>query len=633
MKARLLFLVLMILCHLTNGAQDYATAEIKPSLLDHAVAVLRDYESTFTVYSEKHAVLQIRYAITVINSSGNNYAEFTEMYDNARIFLLLGGNIYNAGGKLLYKIKKSDFKDYSAVAGYELYSEARMLHYKPAVNTYPYTVEYFYEISYDGLMNYPVMMPQNRYYLSVEHALFRVIVPEDQPLRYKELNLDQPVTIIPGKTTNTYEWQINDLNAVEPEPYGPEVLEYLPMVLTAPGDFEYEGFKGNMSNWENLGLWTYNLLKGRDELLPVTIAKIRALVAECKNKTDSIIKVYKYVQSRTRYVSISLGIGGFQPMTAEKVDEVGYGDCKALTNYTRALLQAAGIESYFTVVRAGKNERDLVIDFPSQQFNHAMLCVPVKGDTIWLECTSQTDPPGYTGNFTDDRHVLLITDQGGRIVRTNTYKQSENKQVRKTEIFTGASGTAKTDIHTDYSGLQYDNISKVLTKSFDDQKKWYYDELPLTNYSITAIEHSVDKGLVPMAHEHLELTLNAYASASGKRMYVPLNLMNRMTSLPKPVRERKTDVVIKKPFFDTDTVIIHIPPSYDIEYLPGDVTYSSPFGEYAFQTRHQEEQITVVRTLKVNKISSPPSTYEELLKFLKNICDADKSKAVLIKTM
>jgi len=633
MKGRTLFFALMILCHLANGGQDYATAEIKSSLLNHAVAVLRNYELTFSVYSEKHAVLQIRYAITVINSSGNNYVEFAEMYDNARMFLLLGGNIYNADGKLLYKIKKSDFKDYSAVAGYELYSEARMLHYKPAVNTYPYTVEYFYEISYDGLMNYPVMMPQNRYYYSVEHSLFRVIVPKNQPLRYKELNLDHPVTIIPGKTTNTYEWQIDDLNAIEPEPYSPVVFDYMPVVLTAPGDFEYEGFKGNMSNWESYGLWTYNLLTGRDELPPETIAKIRALLMGCKNKKDSIIKIYEYVQSRTRYVSVILGIGGYQPMNARKVDEVGYGDCKALTNYTKALLKTAGIESYYTEVRAGKNELDLVTDFPSNQTNHVILCVPMEKDTLWLECTNQTVPPGYTGNFTDDRNVLLITEHGGRIVRTNSYSQSDNTQVRRMEIFIDASGKGDANVTTDYSGLQYDNISDVLTKSFDDQKKWYYDELPLTNYSITAIEHSVDKGPVPVAHEHLELTLNAYATASGKRMFVLLNLMNRMTSLPKPVQERKTDVVIKKPFIDSDTVIIHIPPSYDIEYLPGSVSYSSPFGEYTFQARHEGDRITVVRTMKVNKITSPPSTYEDLLKFLKNICDADKSQAVLIKTL
>ena len=61
------------------------------------------------------------------------------------------------------------------------------------------------------------------------------------------------------------------------------------------------------------------------------------------------------MQSRTRYASIQLGIGGYKPAPAMEVSEKGYGDCKGLTNYMSALLKEAGITSYYTWVKSGAN--------------------------------------------------------------------------------------------------------------------------------------------------------------------------------------------------------------------------------------------------------------------------------------
>ena len=83
-----------------------------------------------------------------------------------------------------------------------------------------------------------------------------------------------------------------------------------------------------MNSWKNYGIWKNQLLDRRDNLPVETINTIKQLTNGLSTKKEKVKKVYEFVQSKTRYVSVQLGIGGWQPFTAEIVDKYGYGDCK-----------------------------------------------------------------------------------------------------------------------------------------------------------------------------------------------------------------------------------------------------------------------------------------------------------------
>jgi hypothetical protein len=58
------------------------------------------------------------------------------------------------------------------------------------------------------------------------------------------------------------------------------------------------------------------------------------------------------------------------------------------------LLREAGITGYYTTVMAGEGKSEADPDFPSDQANQVIVAVPTKVDTVWLECTNQTNPFG-----------------------------------------------------------------------------------------------------------------------------------------------------------------------------------------------------------------------------------------------
>ena len=108
---------------------------------------------------------------------------------------------------------------------------------------------------------------------------------------------------------------------------------------------------GSFTNWQELGKWEYDkLIANRKKFPAETVQHIKEITEDITDPKLKAKKIYEYMQQKTHYISVQVGIGGFQPFRHLMWIRMSYGDCKALVNYTQALLKVAGIDSYYCVV-------------------------------------------------------------------------------------------------------------------------------------------------------------------------------------------------------------------------------------------------------------------------------------------
>ena len=633
MKAFIISSLLLTSILSNSFAQNtWNVASIPAELKEKAHAVIRKSETIFTVKNLGEATEKNHRVITILDEQGLQYASMTLFYSKLEKVNNFEGVLYDSNGEKVKKVKKDDIHDGSAVGNGTLFGDNRYKYAEFKYAIFPFTVEFTTETTNKNLLFYPMWFPQeDEENVAVEQSSLKIQMPANLPLRYKSINGLAEPTLENIAESKSYTWQVKNLQVYENELYSPKWTRYGKGVLTAPNEFEVEGFKGSMKTWKDLGEFDNILGKGRDVLPENVQQEVKQLVANISDPSLKVKKIYEYLQSKTRYISIQLGIGGWQPFEASYVAEKGYGDCKALSNYTKALLKSVGIESFYASIRGGSNERDIHPDFPSQQFNHVIVCVPMKTDTIWLECTSQDNAFGYLSDFTSDRYALLSTPEGGKLVRTPVYKAKDNQQNRNIKVALAEDGNATVVAVTEYTGLLSDDYSDIKNlSSREEQQKHLYKRINIPSFEVSNFSIQDEKKRIPTATVKLDLNVRKCASKSGTRLFLTPNLMSAINTVPPALdKPRQTEVVLKMALTETDSVTYQLPKNATLEFKPEGIKFENRFGTYQSEFEVKDGSLLYIRKLVRNQGKFPPESYAELIEYYKKVSKADRTQVVL----
>ncbi|MGB5420290.1 DUF3857 domain-containing protein [Algibacter sp.] len=632
LKSILSFLFLLIISTSYSQENLHRSLTIPTSLSQNANAVIRSDDVQINMISSSEMAVTVKRIVTVFNKEGNDAINAYVHYDNNVKIKDLEVLVYDNFGEEIKKIKKNDFRDVSAVDGGTLYSDSRVkfLDYTPI--GYPYTMEFICETLTSNTAFIQSFMPIDDYYVSVEKSTYQISFPSDLTIRTKQKNF-KDFDLKKEKVSVLIKYQVDNISAIKPEEYAPAFFDMAPKVLVASKQFTLEGVHSEVENWDDFAKWMYHdLIKDTHDLSESTIAMIQNLVKDEPDDMAKAKKVYQFVQDKVRYISVQVGIGGWKPFNASEVDRLGYGDCKALTNYTMALLQAVGIKSNYTVVYAGKSQRNFETDFAAMMGNHAILNIPIEGDDLWLECTSQKLPFGFIGDFTDDRDVLVITPEGGKIKRTKKYKVEDNSQSIKGYYSVSNEGTLDADALVNSKGIQYDDKYWLETEPERDLDKHYKNRWRYVNgLSISSMDiknNKTDSEFI----EHIHFNAANYTKKIGDRMLLTINALNRNTHVPDRYRDRKFPLKINRGFKDVDEYEIELPSEYKIESLPKNATIENSFGSYKTEIRVKDEnKLVYKREFIINDGEFPKEDYTNFRSFYKEVTNLDNTKIALIK--
>jgi hypothetical protein len=629
---RLKLLVLFAICIATGSLKaqsDYDVDKIPAELKKGATAVVRNEEMEVVVKSQSAATMVYKTAITILSKNSEALAAMSEYYDKFSSVYNLKASMYDAKGVKIKTYKSTDFKDRSIISEGTLFDDSRIKELYFLNASYPFTVEYSYEKDFNGYLMFPSWTPVAYYDVAVEKSSYTLKVPQDIKIKFLASGLTKTDSSMVNRVTN-YKWSVKEFPAAEYEPMSVGLQEITPWVKATPNKFEYDDSKGSVESWKSLGSWIYDLSKDVQRLPETTKIKVRALVASAKTDREKINILYKYLQSNTRYVSVQLGIGGFKPIAAEKVAAVSYGDCKALSNYMKSMLDAVDIKS--NLVMLGSDMPSLNPNYASfGQANHMILCVPSVKDTIWLECTSQVMPIGFLGNSTAAKSVLLVTEEGGKLVRTPVYNPADNFQKRTASVVLDEAGHGEITIKTNYGACQYEDNIAMLLRDPTAQRKSIMNSLSIPNMEIITVSYSQPDKDVPILEEHIKLNSSQLLTQGGDKMFLTLNLLNRIDAVPRKVENRRTGFAVSFGYRDTDEIIYTIPKGYKAEFIPPPVTIESEFGRYTGKTEVKDNTLVYTRTLEMKSKKYAAQKYLEAVEFYKKMYIADKQKAVLAK--
>jgi len=630
-KISLSILLLSFFGMLSAKDLKYPVSEIPAALKENAHTVIRNYQQEVEIKSEKSAVVTATMVITILNKNGQRNGIFHAVQNSMNRVYNVRGKLYDETGKQIKSFNGDDVQDFSMIQGYSLYEDNRIKLIDPKCANYPYTIEYSYQIDMSQTLFLPGWSHDDEN-TSYENLALILKTPAGYPLRYKEYNFPTTVSKEAKDGKDIYKWTITNLKARTQEPMASVFTPEYPSLAIVPDNFGLGDTKGISSTWKGLGLWATDLMKDRDKLPETTIAKLKEITATCKNDMEKVKAVYEFMQQKTRYVNLSIGIGGWQPFEATTVEKYSYGDCKALSNYTHALLSAIGIKSYYTLVKAGSDADAIDDKFPSSQFNHAIICVPIEKDTIWLECTSQRLPFGFNSDFTDDRNVLIIDGDDSKLAHTRVYSVKENCINRSSIVKIGDEDSGEAKVTTHYIGLCYDQMLPIYHADNADKLKRITQSIELPSFKLNDFTLTENRSKTPSFDQKLNIFVTNYIhKLVGDIALLPLNFMNKLTSIPEKVRNRKTEMCIRRPYMENDTVIYEVPASYQITQLPEKVEIKNEFGNFSATSTQKGNSITYIRHFELTKGVFPATAYADYREFLEKISTADEAVASLKK--
>jgi transglutaminase-like putative cysteine protease len=455
-----------------------------------------------------------------------------------------------------------------------------------------------------------------------------VDVPSDLKLRIKESNLDfkRVTTTSGGHTVHT--WARQDIPRIESEPYAAD----------SNSIYQYVSVSSPME-WNYIASWYADHARNRYQLTPALEDTVARLVAGAPTRVDSIRRIHRWVAQDIRYVSIALGMGGYQPRTPEEVLRTGYGDCKDKATLFVAALRYMGMDAWPVLLNAfGGVERSL----PSlSQLNHAIAAVRVDGGYHFTDLTSSLTPygelpPGEEGEF----GLVVLGEDASEVVTLPQSAVEDNKTEYQLTGTLGDDGLVTAWFQEKHTGaMQYD-LRGMLENPMDSASRETFAKalargfFPDAGADSLTVTNGKDLSVAPSVRVKI-VNGRGLRSAGGLNILeLPFGNMGALGNVATALSERPARrFPIDATLVTGDDLLVQ---EYRLELpvgwkarLPKNVSATGPFGNYSVNYAQEGREFRFTRRFSGARGVLAPDRMPELIRWLAEVGTDDAEFVIL----
>jgi len=563
--------------------------------------------------------------IQVNNRNGEKYSDISIPYSKISKIAEIDGWIIDPNGKKVRTLKKSEIDDQSASSGSELFWDVYIKSFQLTHTVYPYKVYYTYKINRTELISIANWDPIINTHISTKDARLYIKYPKGYAIK-KYIRDAQLVKADTIKNTVELEFASSYNKMLTQQLYSLPFDDIKPIVIVVPSQFFY-GVEGCADTWVTYGDWFLNLNKDLLDLPETEKKVVTDLINNITDTREKIKILYHYMQDHTRYINVSIGVGGHKSYPASYVSENKYGDCKALTTYMMALLNFVGIKGYYTLINASIQPENIIEEIPYPQFNHVILCVPLLKDTIWIENTASSIPFGYLSSFIQNRKALFVDKGSSHII--NTPKLGRNDAiVRKINFICKTSEDVEINALFYFKGYEFEKFNSINTYyNKRDQDEILRSYLPLVNYEVLDWQlRKLDRDSSKIYLES-KIKISNYLKPLGADYYFnTLSILNITFENPN---ERVLPLQIPFPLNSIDSVSYNLSDNLIVKRLPESISIKTEFGGYNLSTMINGNRFQVFKRLMIYPAIYPLERYRDFYSFIKQVKEAEKKVIVL----
>jgi len=602
-------------------------------LLDEQVVIVKENGETKTIF---------RGAYKILRPQGRKHGTVVIPYDNETRISNLRAWSVPAQGKD-YEVKDKDALETSITSG-SFFEDARIKVLKIPAADPGSVIGYEYQRK-----ERPYLLQQIWWFQDVHpvrEARFTVQLPPGWEFKASWVNHPelQPTAL----RENQWQWSLSNVPAVKTEPFMPPApaIEGRLVLTYFPRDPSMR--QKTFDSWRELGRWYGSLAAGRRQPTPDIRQKVAALTSGSKTSLEKIRALAAFAQRDIRYVAIEIGIGGYQPHTAQEVFANRFGDCKDKATLLSTMLREVSIESYYLFIHS---RRGVVVPEypPSVTFNHAILAIRIPdevpasavfavknheelGRLLFFDPTDTVTPLGYLPATLQSNYGLLVTEQGGELVELPLLPPAANRLIRTGKMTLNTLGTLTGEVQeVRWGEPAISRRYELLEMPGNDRAKVL--ESFLSRFLGGFILTRAQVGNLEKYDDNLVLNYSFmaenYAKIAGPLLLVRPRVLGQKSTDLLERKERRYPVEFPAASLETDTFEIALPTGYEVDELPPPVSVDYGFAAYQSKVELSGSVLRYSRTYQVKEVLVPTQRLDELKRFYRQIAADERTSAVL----